>query len=33
MRKLYGEFGYIDFVPEPNFDIRPRTTATRSISR
>src|SRR5438045_5022285 len=23
MRKLYGEFGYIDFVPEPNFDIIP----------
>src|SRR3981081_3058856 len=23
MRKLYGEFGYIDFVPEPNFDIVP----------
>jgi len=21
LRKLYGEFGYIDFVPEPNFDI------------
>jgi outer membrane protein insertion porin family len=21
MRKLYGEFGYIDFVPEPSFDI------------
>jgi outer membrane protein insertion porin family len=21
MRKLYGEFGYIDFVPEPGFDI------------
>src|ERR1035438_7888605 len=20
LRKLYGEFGYIDFVPEPNFD-------------
>ena len=20
MRKLYGKFGYIDFVPEPNFD-------------
>ena len=25
MRKLYGEFGYIDFVPEPNFDIIPDT--------
>ena len=23
MRKLYGKFGYIDFVPEPNFDIVP----------
>jgi outer membrane protein insertion porin family len=23
MRKLYGKFGYIDFVPEPNFDIIP----------
>ena len=21
MKKLYGEFGYIDFVPEPNFDL------------
>ena len=25
MRKLYGEFGYIDFVPEPSFDIVPNT--------
>ncbi|MBS1857729.1 MAG: outer membrane protein assembly factor BamA [Acidobacteria bacterium] len=25
MRNLYGEFGYIDFVPEPNFDIVPDT--------
>jgi outer membrane protein insertion porin family len=25
MRKLYGEFGYIDFVPEPTFDIIPNT--------
>ncbi len=25
MRKLYGEFGYIDFVPEPSFDIIPNT--------
>lgn len=25
MRKLYGEFGYIDFVPEPSFDIIPDT--------
>ncbi len=25
MRKLYGQFGYIDFVPEPNFDILPNT--------
>src|SRR5712691_2915313 len=23
MRNLYGEFGYIDFVPEPSFDIIP----------
>ena len=23
LRKLYGEFGYIDFVPEPNFDVVP----------
>src|SRR5579885_1383813 len=25
MRKLYGEFGYIDFVPEPSFDIIPNS--------
>jgi outer membrane protein insertion porin family len=25
MRKLYGEFGYIDFVPEPSFDVIPDT--------
>ena len=25
LRKLYGEFGYIDFVPEPNFDPLPDT--------
>ena len=25
MRKLYGEFGYIDFVPEPTFDVLPDT--------
>ena len=25
MRNLYGEFGYIDFVPEPSFDIAPNT--------
>jgi outer membrane protein insertion porin family len=25
MRKLYGEFGYIDFVPEPTFDVIPNT--------
>jgi outer membrane protein insertion porin family len=25
LRKLYGEFGYIDFVPEPNFEIIPNT--------
>ena len=30
MRKLYGEFGYIDFVPEPNFDIVPNTRPDRS---
>ena len=29
MRKLYGEFGYIDFVPEPIFDVDPEH-ATRS---
>ena len=23
LRKLYGEFGYIDFVPEPSFDPQP----------
>ena len=23
MRNLYGEFGYIDFVPEPSFDVVP----------
>lgn len=23
MRNLYGEFGYIDFVPEPSFDVIP----------
>ncbi|MBI4874742.1 MAG: outer membrane protein assembly factor BamA [Acidobacteria bacterium] len=23
LRKLYGEFGYIDFVPEPNFEPQP----------
>ena len=32
MRKLYGKFGYIDFVPEPYFRRRFRTP-TRSISR
>jgi outer membrane protein insertion porin family len=26
MRKLYGEFGYIDFVPEPSFDVIPNST-------
>jgi len=31
MRKFYGKFGYIDFVPEPSFDVIP--TATRSILR
>lgn len=25
MRKLYGEFGFIDFVPEPSFDIIPNS--------
>jgi outer membrane protein insertion porin family len=25
MRKLYGEFGYIDFVPEPSFEPVPNT--------
>lgn len=25
MRKLYGEFGYIDFVPEPSFEPDPKT--------
>ena len=25
LRTLYGEFGYIDFVPEPNFDPVPNT--------
>jgi len=25
LRKLYGEFGYIDFVPEPSFDVIPNT--------
>jgi outer membrane protein insertion porin family len=25
MRKLYGNFGFIDFVPEPNFDFIPET--------
>src|SRR5579884_3142149 len=25
MRKMYGQFGYIDFVPEPSFDIIPNT--------
>jgi outer membrane protein insertion porin family len=25
MRKLYGEFGYIDFVPEPSFDVIPNS--------
>jgi outer membrane protein insertion porin family len=25
MRKLYGRFGYIDFVPEPSFDFIPNT--------
>ena len=25
MKKLYGEFGYIDFVPEPSFDVQPNS--------
>ncbi|MGA2270819.1 MAG: outer membrane protein assembly factor BamA [Bryobacteraceae bacterium] len=25
MRKFYGKFGYIDFVPEPSFDVVPDT--------
>jgi outer membrane protein insertion porin family len=25
MRKLYGQFGYIDFVPEPSFDFVPNS--------
>jgi outer membrane protein insertion porin family len=25
MRKVYGEFGYIDFVPEPSFDPQPNS--------
>jgi len=25
MRKMYGQFGYIDFVPEPSFDIIPNS--------
>jgi outer membrane protein insertion porin family len=25
MRKLYGQFGFIDFVPEPNFNVIPNT--------
>ncbi len=25
LRKLYGQFGFIDFVPEPSFDIIPNT--------
>ena len=25
MQKLYGEFGYIDFVPEPSFDFIPNS--------
>ena len=30
LRKLYGEFGYIDFVPEPSLRYR-FPTPTRSI--
>jgi outer membrane protein insertion porin family len=25
LRKLYGQFGFIDFVPEPSFDVIPNT--------
>jgi outer membrane protein insertion porin family len=25
LRKTYGQFGYIDFVPEPNFDVVPNS--------
>jgi outer membrane protein insertion porin family len=25
LRKVYGQFGYIDFVPEPSFDLIPNT--------
>ena len=25
LRKLYGKFGYIDFVPEPNFEFEPQS--------
>jgi len=25
MRDLYGQFGYIDFVPEPSFDLQPNS--------
>ncbi len=25
MRKLYGQFGYVDFVPEPSFDVLPNS--------
>ncbi len=28
LTKLYGEFGYIDAVPEPDFDIRCRTATS-----
>ena len=30
LRKLYGEFGYIDFVPEPDFEPVPDTRQDRS---
>lgn len=26
MRKLYGQFGYVDFVPEPSFDVIPNSS-------
>lgn len=25
LRKLYGEFGFLDMVPEPNFDVQPNS--------
>ena len=31
MKKLYGEFGYIDFVPEPSFDPIPNTDKIKAF--